>query len=101
MTQEPVTKVVFRKWRKESGEVLALFPEIPADVLGNTCLSYEHIGQHGAADYDLCIRRTRPALPGEYQDLKEELEKIGYRLEVVNRITLAMVEARHRVVKVL
>jgi hypothetical protein len=92
------TKVIFRKWRKEGG-VLALFPEIPADIQGNHCQSYEAIGQHGAADYDLCIRRTRPASPGEYQDLKKELEKIGYQLEVVERITPAMIEARRRAVK--
>jgi hypothetical protein len=50
----------------------------------------------GGADYSLCIGKTAPAAPGEYADLKEELESIGYRLEVVNRITPAMVEARRQ-----
>jgi hypothetical protein len=97
MTREPETKVVFRKWPK--GDILALFPEIPADIDGYHCQSYEHIGQHGTADYALCIRKTRPAAPGEYADLKEELEGRGYRLDVVTRITPAMVEARRRALK--
>ena len=91
MKEEP-TKVIFRKWR--GGNVLALFPEIPADIHGQFCQSYEHIGQHGSADYTHCIGKTTPANPGEYQDLKEELEKIGYRLNVVDRITPAMGKAR-------
>jgi excisionase family DNA binding protein len=93
---EPITKVVFRKWHGEGGGILALFPEIPADIHGHHCQSYQHVGQHGGADYSLCIGKTAPAAPGEYADLKEELESIGYRLEVVNRITPAMVEARRR-----
>ena len=95
--KEEITRVVFRKWGPgKGGGILALFPEIPADVPGNHCQSYEHIGQHGAADYALCIGKTKPASPGEYADLKEELEKIGYHLDVVARITPAMVEARRR-----
>lgn len=27
-----------------------LFPEIPGDINGRFCLSYEHVGRHGAAD---------------------------------------------------
>jgi len=42
---------------------------------------------------------TPPAAPGEYADLKEELEKIGYRLDVVRRITPAMVERRRQAAK--
>jgi hypothetical protein len=97
MTEKPITKVVFRKWGPaKGGDILALFPEIPADIHGHHCQSYQHIGQHGGADYSLCIGKTAPAAPGEYANLKEELESIGYRLEVVARITPAMVEARRR-----
>ena len=42
--EEPITKVVFRKWYGEGGGILALFPEMPADIYGHTCGSYEHIG---------------------------------------------------------
>jgi hypothetical protein len=31
--------------------VIALFPEIPADIEGRYCLSYEHFGKRGAADF--------------------------------------------------
>jgi excisionase family DNA binding protein len=96
---EPITKVVFRKWHGEGGGILALFPEIPADIHGHHCQSYQHVGQHGGADYSLCIGKTTAATPGEYADLKEELESIGYRLEVVNRITPAMIEARRQAAK--
>jgi hypothetical protein len=96
MTEEPITKVVFRKWPEKDGGILALFPEIPADIHGNNCQTYEHIAKHGGADFALCVRKTRPAAPGEYADLKEELEKIGYRVDVVDKITPAMVEARRR-----
>ena len=97
--EEPITKVVFRKWHGEGGGILALFPEIPADIHGHHCQSYQHVGQHGGADYSLCIGKTAPAAPGEYADLKEELESIGYRLDVVDRITPAMVEARRQEAK--
>ncbi|MCY2987535.1 MAG: hypothetical protein NTY19_06685 [Planctomycetota bacterium] len=45
-----VHKVVFRRWR-DSGDIIALFSELPADRHGRYADSYEHIGQHGAADY--------------------------------------------------
>ena len=96
--EEPKTKVVFRKWRKREGEgIIALFPEIPADLSGYLCQSYQHVGQHGAASYDKLVSvqnaPTVPATPEEYADLKEELESIGYVLEVRRRCTPAMRKA--------
>lgn len=79
------TKVVFRKW--PNGDILALFPEVPADNTGNLCSSYEHVGQHSGADYYHCISKTRPALPSKYASLKAELEHTGYCLNVVIRST--------------
>jgi len=79
------TKVIFRKWGDET--ILALFPEVPASVSRDTCESYEHVGQHGGADYRHCIRKTKPATPKEYAPLKAELEKIGYCLAVIKRAT--------------
>jgi hypothetical protein len=76
------TKVVFRFWR---GEVIALFPEVPSDVNGYYCESYQHVGQHSGADYNGIIRESRPATPAEYADLHAELTRIGYDLEVVQR----------------
>ncbi len=79
------TKVVFRVWKGTSGagfkgQVIALFPE--EDEGHGFCNSYEHVGQHGSADYRLVISRTKPATPAEYEALRQELESIGYDLEI-------------------
>lgn len=81
---EEETVVVFRKWPPgEGGDVLALFPGIPYDsTRPRLCMSYQHVGQHGAADFKGCVGETDPASPAEYADLKAELESIGYRLKV-------------------
>lgn len=84
-TGEP-TVVVFRVWgRRNGGSVLALFPAEPSDDTEAHCLSYEHNGQHGGADYYGCLARTRPAKPEEYASLKRELEGLGYTLRVVQK----------------
>ena len=64
--------VIFRKW--SNGDIIALFPyEIEN---GGHIMSYEHIGQHGAANYDHVISKTKPATQEEYQPLLNELMKI-------------------------
>jgi hypothetical protein len=89
------TKVIFRVFKKEN-DVLALFPEIPGTNDPHTCSSYQHIGQHGAADPNGCIQSTRPARPDEYADLKRELESApyDYDLQVVHRHTQQHLAAR-------
>ncbi len=79
-----VDKVVFRRW-KDSGDIIALFPEIPADLAGRYCEAYEHVGQHGGADYYGVIQATEPVEPVEAADLAEELERIGYNLRPIKR----------------
>jgi len=78
------TLVVFRVFR-DGGDVLALFPEEPGDCSGRTCSSYQHVGQHGGADYLVCMSMSRPARPEEYADLARELECIGYVLDIRKR----------------
>lgn len=75
--------VIFRMWR-DTGDCLALFPDQPADRAGH-CWSYEHLGQGGAANYNLVIRLTRPAQPGEFEELADELTQLGYQLTVRKR----------------
>ena len=72
-------RVVFRRWR-DGGVVIALFPELPADIHGNSCGSYEHVGQHGGADYHAVIRHTDPTTSEEITALAAELHRRGYRL---------------------
>ncbi len=45
------------------------------------------IGQHGAASTSGVIGDTKLAKPEEYKALKEELESIGYDLEIYSRIS--------------
>ncbi len=75
------TAVMFRVWRKTKddpgGTVVALFP-LESEGRG-LCSSFEHVGQHGSADYTGVIGRTRAATPDEYRDLKRELEGAPYR----------------------
>lgn len=85
------TPTVFRMF--PDGGVIALFPTIPADLQGR-CLSYMHVGQHGAADYQHVVSRTRPASPGECADLVAELTGIGYSVRPVRRASRRMHEER-------
>jgi hypothetical protein len=78
--------VLFRRF--PDGDVIALFPYLPACALNSWyCMSYMHIGQHGAADPRI-VYDTRPARPREYAALKAELIRIGYRLAIRRRIPL-------------
>ena len=79
-----ITAVIFRKWRNlKGGGILALFPGV--DEARELCSSYEHVGQHGIADYLHCIARTTPATPAEHAELKAELEGLGYNLRIMKR----------------
>lgn len=84
-------KTIFRTFH--TGEVIALFPEIPADNHGQYCLSYQKIGQHGAASPDLS-HCSRPATAEEAGPLRTELLCIGYTVQEVKRVTAAMRRAR-------
>ncbi len=77
--------VVIRVWNGDADDVFALFPTDPADIYGHLCTSYQHIGQHSAADYYHCIRNSRPATRPEAAPLLSELRRIGYRPRVIRR----------------
>ena len=77
-------KVVFRKFK--DGQVIALFPELPWDEMGNI-VSYMHIGQHGAASRAIVLD-TKLAKPKEYAGLLEELRSIGYKLDIRKKLTM-------------
>jgi hypothetical protein len=90
-----MTPVIFRCDRGKDGDVFALFPATSFDAEGFYCLCYQHVGQHGGADYSLCIRNSRPATPAEFKDLRAELISIGYLdLKVCRRETAAMRASR-------
>jgi len=87
------TAVIFRKFH--GGDIIALFPY---EIWGNhgngivTIASYEHVGQHGGASIGL-VNTTKPAKPGEYAELASELERIGYNLEIKQRVNYAKYRA--------
>ena len=80
-----ITPVIFRKFK--NGDVIALFPTIQENPYP-CCLSYMHVGQHGAANYYELLKVTTPAAPAEYKDLQEELIMIGYTPVIYKRVTL-------------
>jgi len=85
-----LTKVIFRRWKTGDKEVIAMFPDIDeshSNYAGELVSSYEHIGQHGAADYWQMLNKTIPAklTDPDVIELKAELEQIGYNLEVRKR----------------
>lgn len=87
------TLVVFRRWR-DTGTVIALFPEIPSDINGYFCEAYEHVGQHGGADFHGVVQATKPATDEEAAPLAQELARIGYRLKPVRRASQAVHQRR-------
>jgi hypothetical protein len=90
--------VVFRRW-KDCGDIIALFPELPADIQGWFCDAYEHVGQHGGADYGGVIRATTPVEPDEATTLAEELTRIGYDLRPIRRASWSHHERRREMAR--
>jgi hypothetical protein len=87
--------VVFRKWR-DTNDVIALFPELPADLYGEYCDAYEHVGQHGGADFHGVIQKTTPCSAEQAADLAAELQRIGYRLRPIRRASRVHHDARRQ-----
>ncbi len=78
------TDVIFRYWENE---VIALFPqnkEYSNGVLSGV-LSYMHVGQHSEANYQHIISNSKLATKEQYTDLYNELEGIGYNLNIKKR----------------
>ena len=90
---EQETLVMFRRWR-DTGDIIALFPELPADTEGRFCDAYEHVGQHGGADYHGVVQATRAVSVDEAGDLIEELTRIGYTLKPIQRTSQRVHESR-------
>jgi hypothetical protein len=84
------TKVIFKMM---GGQVIALFPELAGDNNPyKTCLSYEHIGQHGAASVELSSLKS--ATMSENRKLYWELVGLGYDLQIVYRFSRKMLQER-------
>lgn len=75
------TEMIFRK---DKEGVFVLMPYDIATLEGHVT-TYQHLGQHSAADYNGCIRKSVPATVLEYMDLYNELESLGYNIKIVRR----------------
>ena len=77
-----ITEVIFRK--ENNGDIIAAFPYVSyASNYG--VLYYCHIGQHGECKWSYFTGCTKPAKPEDYEDLKKELEGLGYNLRVIKK----------------
>lgn len=79
-------RVIFRRWRKAPGTVIAILPDVPANP--GRVMMYEHIGQHGEGDYYGVLVQTKPARLSEPDTaaLFRELTQRGYNLAVRVRL---------------
>lgn len=94
------TIVVFRIWpKREGGDVIAIFPELPGTMDPYTCQSYQTIGQHGSCDPSGLTNKLRLATSTEYAELMSELERIGYVLDVRKRIPSNSLDIRRTLIK--
>ena len=92
------TSVIFRTY-KANGDVIALFPFIPADYVGWHCDSYMHVGQHGGACPSLVHGATRPSTRAEINPLYKELVNIGYHLRELKRFPRNAYDTRKQALK--
>lgn len=90
---KPLTKVLFRR-EKPAGEVLAVFPELPATLALAHCTGYARLGQHCEVHLDYVRLQTIPATRSQYRSLARELRRRGYRLAIRQRLTPPMHRAR-------
>lgn len=84
---EVVPVIVRRDPSAEGGQVFALFPTL--DAGRGLCRSFQHVGQHCAADYAGCIARSRPVDP-RHSDAVELLAELvappyKYKLKPMRR----------------
>jgi len=75
-----VDKVILRRWKYGDKELIALFPDIDAGP--GLIAAYMHIGQHGGADRQVVVARTRPVdtTDADAVELLAELRQIGYEV---------------------
>jgi hypothetical protein len=78
------TKVVFRLLENQ---VIAIFPEELGTNDPNTCMSYMHLGQHGACIPDTIVKNSKNPYKAkrtkEVVELKQELKGLGYKLKEI------------------
>ena len=79
-----VEKAIFRQ-SPDSKEAIALFPEVPGDPQGKTCLGYTPISRWGPVDYGSIMANTEPAKAMATGLLRRALVKEEYEVEEIKR----------------
>lgn len=69
-------------YKDHEGNVFAFFPKEKWNKLGVFKTSYSRLGQHSPVHPDYLEECTK-ATPEEYEGLKQELEGLGYKIELV------------------
>jgi hypothetical protein len=82
------TPVIFlmEQTDEENKQVFAYFPKMyhNKELYKTTFTSYAHIGQHSACHLDYAKECTE-ATESEYKELFNELESIGYNLQILTK----------------
>lgn len=76
------TDVIFYRDNQDRWDIFAFFPKENYSHDPKVKTSYAHIGQHSACHIDYLKQCTIVKDPGEYKNLFNELENIGYKLKV-------------------
>ena len=85
------TKVIFR--REQSGNVIALFPELPHGPKPSECCAFNGTDWY-PANYTRTMRRTRVAKGHEYRDLMHHIQEYYSELAITQHATELMTELR-------
>ena len=78
-----MTPVIFRVWKTYEKNCFALLPN--EDWKNGQCSIYM-IDAHCGINYQMAIRKSRPATPEEFEELKAFMEnKYGYNFKIYQR----------------
>jgi hypothetical protein len=78
------TEVLFL-FNKRNNDLFAFFNQEKRKVLNTDLyMSYSHVGQHSECCYDYAIE-SKHATKAQYNDLAQELQSIGYNLNILNK----------------
>jgi len=87
--KKEIVDVIFRRFNSDNKEVIAIFPGI--FWTATNVMSYMHVGQHSGCYYWGIIDKTsliKDLNELNVKALKKELERLGYNLKVVTKMTV-------------
>ena len=87
LTEDVYTRVVFKKYN--DGTPIAFLLDLNANRYNVVC--YEHVGQHGEANVEFA-RECKSTI--FYDNLKRELERVGYFVDVKKRFPNSFVTGK-------